>query len=1039
VTGGGNGDGGGGSMLCGALFPTALPPPAAGATNTTSAINISSTASGSIRGGSWMLSQCESAAGSPFCTGSALGPMLTPPGIIPLAPTDNATGATGQVLYVFLGSGAAAVAANFSTAASRCRQLGGTLAVFDGNGALEGLASWHSAFLGSVWLGLRLPSATWADGTDLSYSNWAGGVTPAGINGTCAMLALTAMSNGRSSSGVGGALQRGDWGAVSCHSLLPVVCEGGAPAVSEPEDEDGSGLHPFLDPSTQPSRNVSHGSSSYFLYDGVRLTWDDAAVFCGARHTGGQLPSIASAEEAGAMLSLLFGSPYWVGLSDTAEEGSFVWADGNSSRPLPWSGSSGTTLQGQSTDNDCIATDLTTSNVVLGNLTFVVRSCDVELPYVCSVPDKEDMTAEAGLERHPVMLRRQGSLTYGMFEYLFYRTSLYDNDEAERVCQSAGGHLFSPLEPSEMSWVAAAAVRLLQPSVDSAGSSTNASNPTATNAVPAGSPGVIQLGMVIRPNSNLLQNPSPTTSETSSSLTTAIVTSRDGLGTWLPEGVIGAVANATVLTNSGTEAICPQLLTATGDWRLNGSCTDKLPFVCKRLAGLPTRRPAAIRAAAMVAVSVGTPGAAGNGSNAALGQLRQPPHPLAARGGFAAALLAYDRVTTSGGNSSSGSGSGSGGGSNGFSDAATLCADVGGAPAQLRTITDWAVLKQLMAATTLPPHLRPNATTSNVSYRFFLGASRALPAVEAGFRNLDGSRVVTPSSVGAWQPGQPDNITAVGAPISGSRSCLVLEVGFGANATSSSLGLQDEDCGTSLGVICQVTDPDVQLLPGSISPLVAGSSQGNDSRVVQDDTHVFLTHGSLYAVNARGTDVLQQLTLLYGRPGGLQAKVRHGDPGGQYPQQQPQSPWRIEDEGDAVVALRGCLGTTGEGGGGGGGDVLRGLQFVTRRGRMSPWFGGGCPSDPNTTTSNTTTSSSSSSSPSSSSNSSSMFVLTAPAPGAYLAALQSSGSPYIYQLSAVWAVGGDSDSAATSPPQAGWSAAGIRYWPYPGLKMRWYE
>ncbi|GIL49722.1 hypothetical protein Vafri_5987, partial [Volvox africanus] len=134
----------------------------------------------------------------------------------------------------------------------------------------------------------------------------------------------------------------------------------------------------------------------------------------------------------------------------------------------------------------------------------------------------------------------------------------------------------------------------------------------------------------------------------------------------------------------------------------------------------------------------------GNGSNAALGQLRQPPHPLAARGGFAAALLAYDRVTTSGGNSSSGSGSGS----NGFSDAAMLCADVGGAPAQLRTITDWAELKQLMAATTLPPHLRPNATTSSVSYRFFLGASRALPAVEAGFRNLDGSRVVTPSSVG---------------------------------------------------------------------------------------------------------------------------------------------------------------------------------------------------------------------------------------------------------------------------------------------------
>ncbi|GLI64591.1 hypothetical protein VaNZ11_007850, partial [Volvox africanus] len=107
------------------------------------------------------------------------------------------------------------------------------------------------------------------------------------------------------------------------------------------------------------------------------------------------------------------------------------------------------------------------------------------------------------------------------------------------------------------------------------------------------------------------------------------------------------------------------------------------------------------------------------------------------------------------------------------------------------------------------------------------------------------------------------------------------------------------------------TDPDVQLLPGTISPLVAGSSPGNDSRVAQDDTQVFLTHGPLYAVNARGTDVLYQLTLLYGRPGGVQAKVRHGAPGGQYPQLPPQSPWRIDDESDAVVALKGCLGSTG--------------------------------------------------------------------------------------------------------------------------------
>ncbi|EFJ43199.1 hypothetical protein VOLCADRAFT_37569, partial [Volvox carteri f. nagariensis] len=66
------------------------------------------------------------------------------------------------------------------------------------------------------------------------------------------------------------------------------------------------------------------------------LTWDDAAAFCSTQHIGGRLPSLASAAEADAVLSLWSKLSYWVGLSDVAKEGSFVWADGNSSRPLPW-------------------------------------------------------------------------------------------------------------------------------------------------------------------------------------------------------------------------------------------------------------------------------------------------------------------------------------------------------------------------------------------------------------------------------------------------------------------------------------------------------------------------------------------------------------------------------------------------------------------------------------------------------------------------------------------------------------------------------
>lgn len=68
------------------------------------------------------------------------------------------------------------------------------------------------------------------------------------------------------------------------------------------------------------------------VYDGNRLTltdddttWTDADSFAASQ--GGQLVSIDS-EQKQAFIADHFGSGFWIGLNDAAEEGTFVWSDG---------------------------------------------------------------------------------------------------------------------------------------------------------------------------------------------------------------------------------------------------------------------------------------------------------------------------------------------------------------------------------------------------------------------------------------------------------------------------------------------------------------------------------------------------------------------------------------------------------------------------------------------------------------------------------------------------------------------------------------
>ena len=87
----------------------------------------------------------------------------------------------------------------------------------------------------------------------------------------------------------------------------------------------------------QASPVLTFNGKSYY-YTSAALTWTDAEAEAVAM--GGHLVAINSAAEQSALASSLFGSSerLWIGLTDAAVEGSFVWTTGEAVTYTNWAG-----------------------------------------------------------------------------------------------------------------------------------------------------------------------------------------------------------------------------------------------------------------------------------------------------------------------------------------------------------------------------------------------------------------------------------------------------------------------------------------------------------------------------------------------------------------------------------------------------------------------------------------------------------------------------------------------------------------------------
>lgn len=150
----------------------------------------------------------------------------------------------------------------------------------------------------------------WVTGEKYSFSNWAPN-EPSNIgNGEDASVIYN-------KGGYGGPIAyHGSWNDIPMSTITGYICE--------------------IENDKKASATVNWNDHDYALYEDL-LTWDEAQKRC--KELGGHLVTITSQEEQDAVISLQKKGKkenYYIGLSDTSQEGNFQWVTGETTNFSLW-------------------------------------------------------------------------------------------------------------------------------------------------------------------------------------------------------------------------------------------------------------------------------------------------------------------------------------------------------------------------------------------------------------------------------------------------------------------------------------------------------------------------------------------------------------------------------------------------------------------------------------------------------------------------------------------------------------------------------
>ena len=249
-----------------------------------------------------------------------------------LAATGCALDSFGDSAYLLCGD---AAADSWIAAESFCQNQGGHLVTIDDadeNAFVLGA-------LGQSWIGFsdsaREGQWVWADGSPVGYTNWNLPNEPNASHSAADYAEMTGSGtwNDRRNNTV-----RRFACEIAAYDPLGDACDN-CPGDPNPDQFESDGFTCGDEAGCESATGCAYvfdGATTYLVCGGRNERWPDAQAFC--EGVGGHLAVVGDQAENDRLVELAAGASIWIGYSDLAEEGVFVWVDGSDEGYENWNG-----------------------------------------------------------------------------------------------------------------------------------------------------------------------------------------------------------------------------------------------------------------------------------------------------------------------------------------------------------------------------------------------------------------------------------------------------------------------------------------------------------------------------------------------------------------------------------------------------------------------------------------------------------------------------------------------------------------------------